>query len=394
MLAVEGKTVLIGVSGGIAAYKTCYLVSRLVQSGATVHVMMTENATKFVSPLTFETLSHNRVTVDTFDRDFTWEVEHVALAKKADALVIAPATANVMAKLAYGIADDFLTTTALACKCPIIVAPAMNKDMFDAAATRENIAILSSRGVKTVFGGEGYLACGDSGRGRMAEPETLFDELCKLFSPRRDYAGKTVLVTSGATRTELDPVRYLTNRSSGKMGYAIASAARDRGADVIYIKGFTDGADVADGMTAVTVKTTSELLNAVKENLERADVVIMAAAPCDYEVVRSDRKLKAGELDVKFTNAPDCAAWVGRHKAKKTLVVFAAETNDCIENARGKLASKKADLVVLNDVTQEGAGFDTDTNIATLITENGEQPLEKMSKRALADIILDKINSL
>ncbi len=393
MLVLENKTILVGVSGGIAAYKTCYLVSRLVQSGAEVHVVMTENATKFVSPLTFETLSHNRVTVDTFDRDFTWEVEHVALAKKADALIIAPATANVIAKLSHGIADDFLTTTALACKCPKIIAPAMNKEMFSAPPTTENISTLVLRGIKIVYGDEGYLACGDSGKGRMAEPDKLFDELCALFRPR-DYEGKTVLVTSGATRTEIDPVRFMTNRSSGKMGRAVAEAARARGAKVIYIKGFTDSAAIPDDWHTVGVETTADLLAAVKDNISEADVIVMAAAPCDYDVERSVNKIKSSELTLKFTKAPDCAKWAGEYKGDKKLVVFAAETNDCEANARGKLMSKHADMVVLNDVTATGAGFDVDTNIAAFITNDEVLKLPKMTKRALADRILDKIISL
>lgn len=393
MSTFGNKTVLIGVCGGIAAYKTCYLVSRLVQSGATVHVMMTKNATEFVSPLTFETLSRNRVTVDTFDRDFTWEVEHVALAKKADALIIAPATANVIAKLACGIADDFLTTTALACTCPTIIAPAMNTNMFDAAATEENINTLSSRGMKIVYGGNGYLACGDSGRGRMAEPQELYDALVGLFYSR-DFEGKTVLVTSGATRAAIDPVRFLTNRSSGKMGHAIAEAAYARGASVIYIKGFTDCAPAYKEWKTVDVTTTAELLSAVQDNISEADVMIMAAAPCDYEATIAPQKLKDQSLTVELKKAPDCAKWAGEHKQSKKLVVFAAETNDCEKNAKDKLAKKHADMVVLNDVTAAGAGFDVDTNIATFITKDSVETLEKMSKRMLADKILDKINSL
>ncbi|MDE7464069.1 MAG: bifunctional phosphopantothenoylcysteine decarboxylase/phosphopantothenate--cysteine ligase CoaBC [Clostridiales bacterium] len=393
MHAFEGKTVLIGVCGGIAAYKTCYLVSRLVQSGATVHVMMTENATQFVSPLTFETLSRNRVTVDTFDRDFTWEVEHVALAKKTDALIIAPATANVIAKLACGIADDFLTTTALACKCPTIIAPAMNKDMLEALPTAANIKTLAERGMKIVYGGDGYLACGDTGRGRMAEPEELYSALETLFC-KRDFEGKTVLVTSGATRAAIDPVRFLTNRSSGKMGYAVAEAACARGAKVIYVKGYTDGATVPEAWKTVDVSTTAELLAAIKKNISAADVMIMAAAPCDYEVACEEQKIKAPKLTIELKKAPDCAKWAGEHKDGKKLVVFAAETNDCESNAREKLAKKNADMVVLNDVTKAGAGFDVDTNIATLITKDSTEALSKMTKRLLADKILDKIVSL
>ncbi|MCH5162549.1 MAG: bifunctional phosphopantothenoylcysteine decarboxylase/phosphopantothenate--cysteine ligase CoaBC [Clostridiales bacterium] len=393
MKKFEGKTVLVGVCGGIAAYKTCSLVSKLVQSGAVVHVMMTENATKFVAPLTFETLSHNRVTVDTFDRDFTWEVEHVALSKKADVLIIAPATANVIAKLAVGIADDFLTTTALACKCPTIVAPAMNCEMLSAPPTVQNLKTLEDRGVKIVYGGEGYLACGDTGRGRMAEPEALYEAISELFC-KHDYLGKTVLVTSGATRTSLDPVRVLTNRSSGKMGYSIAVAAFARGAKVIYIRGLTDGTAIPSEWKTVDVTTTSELFSAVQDNIGFADVLVMAAAPCDYDVDCAPQKLKAQKLIVELKKAPDCAKWAGEHKGDKKLVVFAAETEDCEKNAKEKLEKKNADLVVLNDVTKKGAGFDVDTNIATLITKDSQESLPLMSKRLLADKILDKIGSL
>lgn len=393
-MSLKGKTILVGVSGGIAAYKVCSLCSALVQSGATVHIMMTKHATEFVAPLTFETLSHNRVTVDTFDRNFVFEVEHVSLAKKADAVVIAPATANVIAKLAAGIADDFLTTTVLACKCPILFAPAMNTAMLENVATIENIDKLVSRGYKPVYGGSGYLACGDRGGGRMAEPEELLAEISRLFDVKRDLEGKTVLVTSGATRCKIDPVRYLTNRSSGKMGYALASAAHARGANVIYVRGFTDGTPPHSDWRVIDVETTSDILAAVKANIARSDIMIMAAAPCDYETTPSEQKIKAKSLTLELKKAPDCAAWAGEHKGKSKLVVFAAETDNCEENARAKLLNKNADLVVLNDVTKRGAGFDADTNIATLITAVDKTELAKMPKRELADVILDKILSV
>ncbi|MCH5351700.1 MAG: bifunctional phosphopantothenoylcysteine decarboxylase/phosphopantothenate--cysteine ligase CoaBC [Clostridiales bacterium] len=390
MNSLKGKTVLIGVTGGIAAYKTCSVVSALVKLGATCHVMMTKNATKFVAPLSFETLSRNRVTVDTFDRDFTWEVEHVSLAKKADAVLIAPATANVIAKLAAGICDDFLTTTVLACTCPIIIAPAMNTAMLENPVTWLNIDTLVSRGMMAVFGGEGRLACGDTGAGRMAEPDALIEELNKLFSKKSDLAGKTVLVTSGATRTPIDPVRFLTNRSSGKMGYNVALAAHERGAKVIYVKGITDDFVIPPEWSVYSVTTTAELMGAVKDNYELADIIVAAAAPCDYEVELSPEKIKADTTTLTLTKAADVAAFVGKNKGNRKLVVFAAETNDCEKNALDKLKKKNADLVVLNDVTKEGAGFDTDTNIATLITKKSVEPLSIMSKRDLADKILDK----
>ena len=391
MSALRDKTVLVGVSGGIAAYKTCALVSKLVQSGANVHVVMTENATKFVSPMTFESLSHNRVTVDTFDRNFAWETEHVALAKKAELVVIAPATANVIAKLACGIADDFLTTTVLACGCKLMIAPAMNTAMLENVATRTNIKTLEARGADIIFGTNGYLACGDVGGGRMAEPDVLFDRIGRFFSPATDLKDKTVLVTSGATRTVIDPVRFITNRSSGKMGYAIARAASRRGANVIYVKGHTSTADVDPEWKTVEVNSTAEMLEAVKANHQDADVFVMAAAPCDYDVVPSKNKIKSASLTLELKKAPDIAAWVGANKANKFLAVFAAETDNCVANAEKKLESKNADLVVLNDVTKDGAGFDVDTNVVTLIDKSGKQSLPKMTKSELADIILDKI---
>ena len=390
MNALKGKTVLIGVTGGIAAYKTCSVVSALVKLGATCHVMMTKNATNFVAPLSFETLSHNRVTVDTFDRDFTWEVEHVSLSKKADAVLIAPATANVIAKLAAGICDDFLTTTVLACTCPIIIAPAMNTAMLENPVTWMNIDTLVSRGMMAVFGGEGRLACGDTGAGRMAEPDDLVEELNKLFSKKCDLTGKTVLVTSGATMAPIDPVRFLTNRSSGKMGYSIALAAHERGANIIYIKGITNDFNIPQEWEVHSVTTTAELYSAVKDSYEKADIIVAAAAPCDYEIEPVGSKIKSETFSLTLKKTTDIAAFVGKNKGKRKLVVFAAETDDCEKNALSKLKKKNADLVVLNDVTKEGAGFDTDTNIATLITEKSAEPLPIMSKRDLADRILDK----
>ncbi len=384
---------LIGVCGGIAAYKICGLVSKLAQSGADVHVTMTRNATEFVAPLSFETLSHNRVTVDTFDRNFVYEVEHVALAKKADIAVIAPATANVIAKLACGIADDFLTTVLLACKCPVIFAPAMNTAMLENEATQTNIKTLCLRGFKAVYGGNGYLACGDTGSGRMAEPDALYDEIEKSFDVKRDLVGKTVLITAGATRTALDPVRFISNRSSGKMGYSLACAAYERGAKIVYIKGFTDKFILPSDWTVETAESTRDMLAAVKKHADVADYCIMAAAPCDYETDRKNQKIKSKTLTLELEKAPDIAEWLGRHKKGK-LAVFAAETHDCEKNAAEKLKKKNADLAVLNDVTADGAGFDVDTNIVTLITENNIERLPLMRKSDVAHSILDKLVTL
>lgn len=391
---VKGRTVLIGVCGGIAAYKVCTTASRLTQAGADVHVMMTKNATQFVAPLTFESLTHNRVVVDTFDRNFTWEVEHVSLAKKADVVLIAPATANVIAKLACGIADDFLTTTVLACRCSVIFAPAMNGAMLSNAATKTNIAALVSRGYRAVYGDSGYLACGDVGSGRMAEPEVLAEAVAAEFRTTKDYAGKTVLITAGATHAEVDPVRFLTNRSSGKMGYALAMRAYARGAEVILVKGHTDKFDYPSAFTVLDAYTTRDMLNAVNGNAKRADIFIMAAAPCDYECEVAPQKIKSETLRLELKKAPDIARAVGEAKGNKKLVIFAAETQDCEENAKLKLKNKNADLVVANDVTKSGAGFDVDTNIATLITRDSVERLDIMTKTELADRILDKIIEL
>ena len=395
MYSLQAKTILVGVSGGIAAYKVCALVSRLAQSGADVHVMMTKNATQFVAPLSFETLSHNKVTVDTFDRNFDYDVKHVALSKKADAVLIAPATANVIAKLACGIADDFLTTTVLACRCPILFAPAMNTAMMENSITQENIARLTTRGFIPVYGGSGYLACGDVGSGRMAEPEQLLSALDGVFAVKRDLVGKTVLITSGATRLNIDPVRYLTNRSSGKMGYALACAASRRGANVIYIHGYTNNFALPHEWVTESVSTTRELLDAVKKHYSSADISILAAAPCDYEITPVPQKIKSQSLTLELKKSDDVAAWLGKHKSENSkLVIFAAETENAQSNAAQKLKAKNADLAVLNDVTQAGAGFDVDTDIVTLISAKQTESLPIMTKREVAEIILDRINTL
>lgn len=387
--------VVLGVTGGIAAYKSAELVSRLRKAGISVHVIMTEHATHFVAPLTFETLSNHPVVTDTFARPETWEVEHIALAKRADVFVIAPATANIMAKLACGIADDMLSTTALATKAPMLIAPAMNTGMWTAEATQHNAAVLKARGVYFVGPEGGFLACGDTGAGRMSEPKDIFDAIEKLLSPKRDLAGLRVMVTAGATRERLDPVRFLSNDSSGKMGFALAAAARDRGAEVTLVCGVTTVQPPA-GVTLVKVESTEELYQAVTERCEMMDVVIQAAAPADYRFAnRYDQKLKkqsGAPLLLELVENPDIAAEVGRRKhAGQTLVGFAAETEHVQENAQRKLEKKNLDLIVANDVTAPGAGFNVDTNIAALITRGGviERPLQ--SKRALAEDILDQV---
>lgn len=391
---LSGKNAVVCVTGGIAAYKTCHVVSSLRKAGARVFVVMTKNATEFVTPLTFETLSGNRVVTDTFDRDFEWEVEHVSLAKKADIFIVAPMTADFAAKLARGIADDFASTTALAMKCPMLLAPAMNVNMITAEAYEENEKILRGRGAYFVESGSGFLACGDVGKGRMAEPDEIVKAAFDILIPKPDYDGKTVLVTAGGTSEPIDPVRFITNRSSGKMGVAIAAKALGRGAKVILVAG-NISVPVPDGVERIDVTTTEEMYDAVLGNLDRADVVIKAAAPADYKVAEvSDKKIKSDELTLKLKKNPDIAAAVGKIKGDKKLVIFSAETNDCEANARAKLKKKNADMVVLNDVTKKGAGFNTDTNVVTVITRKDEKEFGLLDKTVLADLLLDEIGKL
>lgn len=393
---LKGCTVLVGVSGGIAAYKTCELVSKLIKLNVDVHVIMTKNATQFVSPLTFETLSRNRVTTETFDRNFEWNVKHISLAKKADLFVIAPATANVLAKIAAGIADDFLTTTALAVKCPVLAAPAMNTAMLENTATAENIKTLSLRGVKMIYGGEGVLACGDTGSGRMAEPDEILQSIIKMLKPKNDFFGKTVLVTLGGTTEDIDGVRCLTNYSSGKMGANIARSAAARGGKVIVVAGNRTVSLDFKIDKLVNVKSTEEMYNAVLENLPDCDIIIMAAAPCDYTVRdRFNGKIKEQELLLRLEKTKDIAASVGKlKKAAQKLVIFCAETEDLIKNAKLKLKSKNADMVVANNIKTEGAGFGVDTNIVSVIKGASVKDYPKMLKSELADIILDEITEL
>lgn len=390
---LKGKCVMVGVTGGIAVYKVCELVSSLRKQGAEVCVAMTENATKFVSPLTFETLSANRVVVDMFDPAREWEVEHISLAKKADVCVIAPCTADFAGKLAAGIADDFLSTTVMACKCPVLIAPAMNTNMLESAAYRDNEKLLRSRGYLFVDPGSGMLACGDKGSGRLAEPKEIEERVIELLFPKKDYDGKTVLVTAGGTAEPIDPVRFICNRSSGKMGFAIALAAADRGAQVIFVRGRTDAGIDDARFETIDVSTTREMYDAVLANVSRSDVIIKAAAPCDYRPrAAAKQKIKSGAFSLELEKTEDIAAAAGKIKGGRKLVVFAAETENLEANASVKLLKKNADLVVANDVTAEGAGFGTDTNIVTLIDRRGAEKLPIMPKRQLADVILDRIS--
>ena len=390
---LSGRHVVMGVTGGIAAYKACEVVSRLKKLGAEVDVIMTHNATKLVAPLTFETLSARPVCVDTFARTESWDVRHISLAQKADVMLVAPATANLMAKLACGIADDMLTTTLLATKAPILLAPAMNTGMWTAEATQQNLRTLLARGVRTVGPDSGHLACGDSGAGRMSEPEAIVQAVCDLLCRTRDMEGLRVLVTAGPTVERIDPVRYLTNDSSGKMGYALAQAARDRGARVTLLTGPVH-ITPPQGVSVVPVTSTQSLYDAMLARCGQQDIIVQAAAPADYRVEHpAAQKLKkrAGEpLTLTLVENPDIAKAVGERKQSgQVLVGFAAETQNVLENARGKLLSKHLDLIVANDVTAEGAGFGTDTNIVTLISHGGTETLPLMSKREVAHRIWD-----
>ncbi len=384
--------VLLGVSGGIACYKSCDIVSRLKKLGAGVDVIMTSHATEFVSPLSFETLSARRVVVDMFDTDRQWEVEHISLAKKADICVVAPATANVIAKLADGIADDMLTTTCLALKCPIVIAPAMNTNMYDSPTVRDNLKKLRRRGVIIVDPVEGRLACGDSGKGKMAEPADIVNEVIYRLLPKRDYEGKKVLVTAGATRENIDGVRFITNRSSGKMGIEIAKEVVKRGGEVVLIKGLVQ-VEVPKYITKViSVESTAQMYDAVMANYSDCDMIIKAAAPSDYRPAAEIRqKLKGDEITLHLVKNPDIAKAVGQVKEHRKLIIFSAETQNLFTYAKDKLADKNADMVVANDVTEKGAGFDVDTNVVTLIKRNGMRKCYPvLSKSKVAGIILDE----
>ncbi|MFH1513237.1 MAG: bifunctional phosphopantothenoylcysteine decarboxylase/phosphopantothenate--cysteine ligase CoaBC [Bacillota bacterium] len=386
------RNIVVGVTGGIAAYKAVTVVSQLKKLGVNVDVIMTKNAQEFVTPLTFETISQNPVTTDTFERERSWEVEHISLARKADLFVVAPATANIIAQMAHGIADDMLSTTLLATEAPVLLAPAMNTVMWQAKATQENVSVLKKRGVRILMPESGPLACGEVGEGRMAEPEHIVTEIRKLLALQSDLNGLRVLVTAGATREKLDPVRFISNPSTGKMGHAIAEAAKDRGADVTLISG-PSAVEKPSGVELISIETTQDLYRVMLARSRDYDIVVQAAAPSDYRFAsQSEQKVKKGDQSLTLTMVPnpDVAKAVGAQKTDtQVLVGFAAETDNLIENARGKLQSKNLDVVMANDVTQEGAGFGADTNIAVLVTRDGETSYAKMSKRELADRILD-----
>lgn len=390
--------VVLGVTGGIAVYKACELLRLLQKRGIDVFVVMTQNACRFVAPLTFETLSGHPVAVDTFDRPQTWEVEHIALAKRADLFLIAPATANIMGKMACGIADDMLSTTVMATRAPVLVAPAMNTGMWENAAVQQNVKTLRARGVEIVAPVSGHLACGDNGAGKLEDVAVIAERACELLFAKKDMEGLRVMVTAGPSREALDPVRYISNRSSGKMGYAIAQAAQKRGAEVTLLSGPV-AIEAPQGVKLVPFTTTQELLDRASELAQEQDLLIQAAAPVDYRAkeVASQKIKKQGGEPMTFTlvENPDVAATLGKAKRSgQVFVGFAAETNDVLAHARDKLARKNLDMIVANDVTRPGAGFDVDTNIVTLITKDGQEALPMMSKAEVAQRILDRALAL
>lgn len=390
--------VVLGVTGGIAVYKACELLRLLQKRGIDVFVVMTQNACRFVAPLTFETLSGHPVAVDTFDRPQTWEVEHIALAKRADLFLIAPATANIMGKMACGIADDMLSTTVMATRAPVLVAPAMNTGMWENAAVQQNVKTLRARGVEIVAPVSGHLACGDSGAGKLEDVAVIAERACELLFAKKDMEGLHVMVTAGPSREALDPVRYISNRSSGKMGYAIAQAAQKRGAEVTLLSGPV-AIEAPQGVKLVPFTTTQELFDRASELAQEQDLLIQAAAPADYrakEIAPQKIKKQGGEpMTFTLVENPDVAATLGKAKRSgQVFVGFAAETNDVLAHARDKLARKNLDMIVANDVTRPGAGFDVDTNIVTLITKDGQEALPMMSKAEVAQRILDRALAL
>lgn len=394
---LSGKTVLLGVTGSIAAYKIASLASALRKLDADVHVLMTRNATNFITPITFETLTGNKCLVDTFDRNFQFQVEHVSIAKKADIVMLAPATANVIGKLAHGIADDMLTTTLMACKCPIYVSPAMNTNMYENPILQDNLTILQKYGYHIIDPANGYLACGDTGAGKMPEPEVLMDYILKEIALKKDLAGKKILITAGPTQEAIDPVRYITNHSSGKMGYALAKMAMLRGAEVTLVGG-QSALTPPPFVHYVPIVSAKDMFDAVTSVSDEQDIIIKAAAVADYRPATvSDEKMKKSDdqLSIPLERTDDILKYLGEHKIKgQFLCGFSMETSNMISNSRAKLVKKNLDMIAANCLKVEGAGFAGDTNVLTLITQNEEVSLDLMSKEDAAGIILDKILSL
>lgn len=391
---LKGKTVVLGVTGGIAAYKIASLASMLVKQHADVQVIMTENATNFITPTTFETLTGNKCLVDTFDRNFQFQVEHVALAKRADIFMIAPATANVIAKVAHGLADDMLTTTFLACKKPKYIVPAMNTQMYENPITQDNLDICRRYGMHVVEPASGYLACGDTGAGKMPEPELLMEYIMQELAFEKDMAGKKVLVTAGPTREAIDPVRYITNHSTGKMGYAIAQAAARRGAEVTLVSGPVN-LKAPLGVNLVPVTSAGEMFQAVTEASSSQDVIIKAAAVADYRpkyVGTEKTKKKDGDMNLKMERTDDILAWLGNHRQTgQVLCGFSMETENMLENSQAKLEKKHVDMIVANNLKTAGAGFGIDTNVVTIITKEGAEELAMMTKEQVAHQLLNRI---
>ena len=388
------QTIVLGVTGSIAAYKIASLASMLVKQHANVHVIMTQNATNFINPITFETLTGHKCLVDTFDRNFEFQVEHVSLAKQADLMLIAPASANVIGKMAHGIADDMLTTTVLACKAPIYVSPAMNTNMYENPIVQDNLRILEKYGMKVIDPASGYLACGDTGAGKMPEPETLFAYIEAELAHEKDLAGKRVLVTAGATQEALDPVRYLTNHSTGKMGYALAKAAMLRGAQVTLVSGQTN-LEPPLSVDFVPIVSAQDMYEAVESRFDDTDLLIMAAAVADYrpkEYVDQKIKKKAGDNVLELARTTDIIGTLsGRKHPGQFLCGFSMETEHMLENSRAKLEKKNLDMIVANNLRTEGAGFGTETNVVTLIRADGQTELPKMSKLEVSHRILDEV---
>lgn len=390
------KHILLGVTGGIACYKILDVASKLRKLGYEMNTIMTENACEFVKPLSFETICNNYVVTDTFARPHKWEVEHISLAKKADLFLIAPATANVIGKIANGIADDMLTTTVMAAKCPIVIAPAMNTAMYENPIVQENIAYLKSKGYLFIEPASGMLACGDLGVGKLPTPDEIVEYVVKELENNRDLEGKHILVTAGPTLEAIDPFRYITNHSSGKMGYAVAELAAKRGAEVVLVSGTTN-LECPKGVKRINVKSALEMYEAVHEHFEWADAVIKSAAVSDYRPKEANNhKIKKSDsaLNIELIPNPDILQSLGERKTHQVLVGFAAETQHVIEYAKDKIAKKNLDFIVANNIAQEGAGFKSDTNIATIVEKDGSiTSYEKMQKAELAGIILDQVKT-
>lgn len=395
---LKNKTVVIGVCGGIAVYKACDLVSKLKKTGVNVHVIMTKSATEFVAPLTFQTLSQNYVVEDMFESPKTWDVEHISLAKKADVFVLAPATANVIGKVANGIADDMLTTTVMATKAKVLIAPAMNTNMYENPIVQKNIQVLKDLDYKFVEPESGRLACGDIGSGKLASVDSIFNSIMELLDMKKDLEGTSMIITAGPTVESIDPVRYITNRSTGKMGYSIAKKAIERGADVTLISGPTKIVPPQNLKKFIQIESAEDMYNAVLENMNENQVIIKSAAVADYRPKEySDSKIKKSDddLSIMLDRTKDIAVELGKIKDNKILVGFAAETNDLLKNAKNKIQKKNLDFIVANDLTQDGAGFGVDTNIVKIIDRDGViQEHPKMKKEEVADVILDKIKTL